>query len=243
MKYDHIQLAYFLQRKNRFVASCRLKENNEVVDVHVKNTGRGKEVLVDGALVALNFSSSTKRKTAYDLIAVKKQNHWYNIDSSAPNEVVFQALLNQTIALPELKGSITLVKREVTYDNSRIDFYFETDQAEKGFIEVKGMTLENENIGAFPDAPTTRGLKHIYELMQAQKQGMHNYVIFVAQFAEIELATIHETMQPELQSAVCRAMKEGVHFLCYASYVSATQLELTKEVPFVLDTPFKDPLK
>ncbi|GMA45769.1 DNA/RNA nuclease SfsA [Tetragenococcus muriaticus] len=243
MEYKQIQLAYFLQRKNRFVACCRLIENNEVVDVHVKNTGRGREVLVSGAIVALNFSSSIKRKTAYDLVAVKKQGYWYNIDSSAPNEIVYQALLNQTIVLPGLKGSIAFIKREATYDNSRIDFYFETEQAEKGFIEVKGMTLENERVGAFPDAPTARGLKHVRELLQSQTQGMQNYVIFVAQFALIEAATIHEDMQPELQRTVRRAIEAGVHFLCYASYVSATQLELTKEVPFVLDIPFKDPLK
>ncbi|GAA3020857.1 DNA/RNA nuclease SfsA [Tetragenococcus solitarius] len=243
MKYEHIQLAYFLQRKNRFVASCRLKETNEIVDVHVKNTGRGKEVLVPEATVALNFLPSSKRKTAYDLVAVKKQDHWYNIDSSAPNEVVFNALLAQTIVLPKLRGRITLVKREVLYGKSRIDFYFETDQGEKGLVEVKGMTLENNRIGAFPDAPTTRGLKHVRELIQAQNKGAHCYVIFVAQFANIDVATIHEAMQPELKETVQTAMTQGVSFLCYACQVSASQLEIVKEVPFDLEAPFIDPLK
>jgi len=243
MKYEHIQLAYFLQRKNRFVASCRLKETNEIVDVHVKNTGRGKEVLVPEATVALNFLPSSKRKTAYDLVAVKKQDHWYNIDSSAPNEVVFKALLAQTIVLPKLRGRITLIKREVLYGKSRIDFYFETDQGEKGLVEVKGMTLENNRIGAFPDAPTTRGLKHVLELMQAQNKGAHCYVIFVAQFANIDVATIHEAMQPELKETVQTAMTQGVSFLCYACQVSASRLEIVKEVPFDLDAPFIDPLK
>ncbi|AYW45308.1 DNA/RNA nuclease SfsA [Tetragenococcus koreensis] len=243
MEYNHIQLAYFLQRKNRFVASCRLKETNEIVDVHVKNTGRGKEVLVPEALVALNFLPSAKRKTAYDLIAVKKQDHWYNIDSSAPNEVVFKALLEQTIDLPGLNGIITFVKREVVYGQSRIDFYFETDKAEKGYVEVKGMTLENERIGAFPDAPTARGLKHVRELIQAQKEGANCYVVFVAQFSDIDVATIHEAMQPELKNTARTAIESGVRFLCYACQVSATQLEIVKEVPFDLDAPFNDPLK
>lgn len=243
MEYNHIQLAYFLQRKNRFVASCRLKETNEIVDAHIKNTGRGKEVLVPEAFVALNFLPSVKRKTAYDLIAVKKQNHWYNIDSSAPNELVFKALLDQTIVLPGLKGAVTLVKREVFYGQSRIDFYFETDKKEKGFVEVKGMTLENNRVGAFPDAPTARGLKHVSELIQAQSKGAHCYVIFVAQFASIDVATIHEAMQPELKVTARLAMTKGVNFLCYACQVSATQLNLTKEVPFDLEASFCDPLK
>jgi len=243
MKYEHIQLAYFLQRKNRFVASCRLKESNKIVDVHVKNTGRGKEVLLPEAVVALNFLPSTKRKTAYDLIAVKKQDHWYNIDSSAPNEVVFNALLNQTIVLPGLKGQVNLIKREVKYGQSRIDFYFETDKKEKGLIEVKGMTLENKRVGAFPDAPTARGLKHVRELIHAQEKGEHCYVVFIAQFASIDVATIHEKMQPELKDTADTAIKKGVQFLCYACYVSATQLEITKEVPFDLETSFCDPLE
>ncbi|MDN6639442.1 MAG: DNA/RNA nuclease SfsA [Tetragenococcus sp.] len=243
MEYKHVQLAYFLQRKNRFVASCRLEKTGEIVDVHVKNTGRGKEVLVSEALVALNFLPNTKRKTAYDLIAVKKQDHWYNIDSSAPNEVIFKSLLEQSIVLPGLKGKITLLKREVAYGQSRIDFYFETDQAETGFVEVKGMTLENKRIGAFPDAPTKRGLKHVRELIQAQKSGAHSYVVFVAQFENIDVATIHEAMQPELKSTARTAMGNGVRFLCYACQVSARQLEIIKEVPFDLDASFSDPLK
>ena len=191
MNYSAVQSAYFLTRDNRFIASCRLKETNEIVTVHVINTGRSKELLLSNALVALEYCPSPKRKTSYDLIAVKKENDWHNIDSQALNQLVADGIKEKKILIPHLKGSIDYLKREVVFQHSTFDFYFETTQGEKGFIEVKGMTLENQKVGAFPDAPRVRGLKHVNELTFAQKEGFHCYVLFVAQFENLEIATIH----------------------------------------------------
>lgn len=241
MEYQNIQLARFIQRDNRFIARCRLIATDEEVIVHVKNTGRGKEVLLPEALVSLEFCDNPKRKTRYDLIAVKKQEQWINIDSQLPNRLAYEGLLDQKIMLPHIKGNIVLLKKEVKYLNSKFDLYFETDQHEKGFIEVKGMTLENNGIGAFPDAPTSRGFKHVSELIEARKEGYVTAVVFIVQFEEIVLATIHEQMQPDLSQKISEAIADGVAILAYNCYVTAKAVYLKKEVPFALDFVFEDP--
>ena len=146
----------------------------------------------------MQYWNSPKRKTNYDLIAVNKGDQWINIDSQVPNRLAYESLLDGTILLPQITGNLTLLKREVTYHRSKFDFYFETDVGEKGFIEIKGMTLENKRVGAFPDAPTSRGLKHVSELIDAKKEGYYAAVLFVVQFEDIDVATIHRAMQPEL---------------------------------------------
>ena len=172
--------------------------SGEEVIVHVKNTGRGKEVLVAGALVTLQYWNSPKRKTNYDLIAVKKGDQWINIDSQVPNRLAYESLLDGTILLlPQITGNLTLLKREVTYHRSKFDFYFETDVGEKGFIEIKADDFGKQTSGCLPDAPTSRGLKHVSELIDAKKEGYYAAVLFVVQFEDIDVATIHRAMQPE----------------------------------------------
>ncbi|WP_159722076.1 DNA/RNA nuclease SfsA [Enterococcus sp. CSURQ0835] len=240
MQYEASQIATFLSRPNRFIAHCVLRDGQEVI-AHVKNTGRGKEVFLPGATVALNYQASPKRKTDYDLVAIKKGALWINIDSQIPNALAAENILSGKIKLPGLAGAITGLKREYTYDRSKFDLYFETERQERGFVEVKGMTLENQLIGAFPDAPTLRGLKHVNELRQAQAEGYKNYLLFIVQFEPITLATINQTMQPTLQTAITKAEQDGVTVLAYNCHVTADSITVKGAVPFVLDYPFNDP--
>lgn len=216
-------------------------ETQEIVTVHVKNTGRGKEVLLPQALVAVSYVPKATRKTAYDLIAVQKAGRWFNIDSQAPNRLVETGLKTGEIGLKGIRGQLKEVRREVVFQHSRFDFYFETDLGEKGFIEVKGMTLENQEIGAFPDAPSLRALKHMQELIQAQQQGYQCFVLFIAQFEKIQTATVHRQMQPELTQAFQQGMNQGVVVQTYSCQVKSNQISLATEVPFDLDYPFVDP--
>lgn len=241
MKYSAIHLAIFIERSNRFIARCRLIDTGEEIVTHVKNTGRSKELLLPSALVAVNHQPSDKRKTAYDLIAVKKGEMWINIDSQIPNALAAEGILAGNIKLPGLKGTINFLKREYTYERSKFDIYFETDQQEKGFVEVKGMTLENHGIGAFPDAPTLRGLKHVEELRLAQTMGYHSYVLFIVQFPTITAATIHRVMQPALYEAMKMAVADGVQVLAYNCEVDQETITIKGAVPFDLEQAFIDP--
>lgn len=239
--YPEVHLARFLSRPNRFIAECELLETGEQVTVHVKNTGRGKEVLVYGAEVALSHQSSQKRKTAYDLVAVKKVEQWFNIDSQVPNALAAQGLLDGTIILPELNGQISFLKREQRYGDSKFDIYIETDTGQKAFVEVKGMTLENEGIGAFPDAPTLRGLKHVKELTQAITEGYQCYVLFIAQFEQVRVATINKAMQPTLAEAILAGEQSGLRVLSYNCRVQPESIQVLKRLPFDLNQPFVQP--
>lgn len=240
MNYPNVVMGTFVARDNRFVARCRLVTGEEVV-VHVKNTGRGKEVLIEGVPVILQYWDNPKRKTKYDLIAVKKQEQWINIDSQIPNRLAYEGMLDGRIQLPHLQGTIVLLRREVKYGQSKFDFYFETDQGETGFVEVKGMTLENERVGAFPDAPTIRGLKHVNELIQAKKIGYYAAVLFMIQFENVDVATIHRQMQPALADAIKEAQSVGVEVIAYNCQVNQGEIQLLSEVPFDLNAPFNDP--
>ncbi|MGM0123710.1 sugar fermentation stimulation protein [Enterococcus sp. AZ194] len=242
MEYANVCLARFLERPNRFIAHCRLETGEEVV-AHVKNTGRGREVFLPEAEVALVHCPSEKRKTAYDLVAVKKGTAWINIDSQIPNALAAEGLLSGEIQLPGLKGTITQLKREVTYQHSKFDIYLESDQNEKVFVEVKGMTLENKKIGAFPDAPTSRGLKHVEELTLAQKEGYQCYVLFIIQFEEVALATIHTEMQPVLFEAIRRGKEDGLQVLAYNCHVTPGEIRVKEKISFQLEYPFEDPNK
>lgn len=242
MLYENVLLARFIERPNRFIAHCRLEESGEEVVVHVKNTGRGKEVLLPEALVSLQHNPSPKRKTAYDLIAVKKEAQWINIDSQIPNALAADGIRSGLIQLPGLLGQITYLKREVTYGDSKFDIYFETDANEKGFVEVKGMTLENQQIGAFPDAPTLRGKKHVLELAVARNAGYRSYLLFIAQFEGVKVATVHRKMQPDFYDAVVAAEEDGVPVLAYNCHVTANEITLKGQVPFEAAHAFVDPV-
>lgn len=202
MIYKQIYKAKFIERPNRFIAHVELNGKKEIV--HVKNTGRCRELLLPGAEVILSYSDSKARKTAYDLIAVYKPGlGLVNIDSHAPNAVVREWLNTQ---------GFDYVKPEFTYGASRIDFYMEKD-GQKYLMEVKGCTLERNGIGYFPDAPTERGVKHIRELVNAVKEGYKVYLAFVIQMEGVNEVLPNIEMHPEFGMAMEEARTEGVKVL------------------------------
>lgn len=239
--YPAVHYAEFIERPNRFIALCKLVDTNELVTVHVKNTGRCKELLVPNALVALSHQPSPKRKTAYDLIAVKKKAAWINIDSQVPNVLAEQGILNGTIHLPALTGEIIQVKREQRFGQSKLDLFVETSTGQQAFVELKGMTLENKTIGAFPDAPSLRALKHIEELIIAMKAGYYTYVIFMIQFEAVTIATVHTEMQPALAAALVRAQQAGVKILAYNCAVTPDTIAIKEPISFKTTQKFDDP--
>ena len=196
MKYREIVEGAFIDRPNRFIAHVDV--NDTVETVHVKNTGRCRELLVPGAAVRLEVSDNPKRKTKYDLVMVHKQGlGWVNMDSQAPNKVVAEWLAT---------GDYDLVKSEYTYGKSRIDFYMEKN-GEKYLLEVKGCTLEVDGIGYFPDAPTERGVKHLHELEQAQQAGYRCAVAFVVQMEGVTEVRPNISTQPEFGTALAEASR------------------------------------
>lgn len=220
MKYDNIVEGIFIERVNRFIA--RVKINNNEVLVHVRNTGRCKELFIYGTRIFLEKSSNPNRKTAYSLVSIYKNDMLINIDSQIPNAVVFEGIMNGKIE--ELKDIITL-KREVTYGSSRFDLYYETS-THKGFIEVKGVTLEHDGIAMFPDAPTERGRKHVLELVQASTAGYVNYLFFL-----IQMKGIH-TFKPNYETdllfamALKSAQQSGVTVILFDSIIDRKTISL-----------------
>ncbi len=205
MKYTNITKAKFISRPNRFIAEVDIDGHTETV--HVKNTGRCKELLIPGCEVWLDAPGTPGRKTKYDLVAVKKSNGLLiNIDSQAPNKVVKEWLANK---------DYDKVTPEYTYGNSRIDFYMERGK-DKYLMEVKGCTLEVDGIGYFPDAPTERGVKHLRELAKAAKEGYHAILAFVIQMDGITEVRPNIDTHAEFGLALEEAKAAGVEvwFLC-----------------------------
>lgn len=214
MKYLKTLQAKFIDRPNRFIAHVDL--NGIVETVHVKNTGRCKELLIKGVTVILEESDNESRKTKYDLIAVYKENFGLiNIDSQAPNKVAKEWL--------EIKD-YTYIKPEYTYGNSRIDFYMEKDDR-KYLMEVKGCTLERDGIGYFPDAPTERGVKHIYELIKAKEDGYEVSLAFVIQMEGVNEVLPNIETHPEFGVAIDDAKKAGVNIVFIKCRVYENRLE------------------
>ncbi|AFM39879.1 sugar fermentation stimulation protein [Desulfosporosinus acidiphilus SJ4] len=213
MKYTSIKTAEFISRPNRFTAHVIVDNHEEIV--HVKNTGRCREILQTGTTVILQESKNEKRKTKYSIIAAYKEDVLINIDSLVPNMVVYQAIKEKKI---EHIHDVTKLSREVVYGNSRFDLYFEAND-KRGFIEVKGVTLENEGVALFPDAPTQRGCKHIYEMMNAVKEGYAGYIFFLIQLKGVKYFTPHEIRDPEFTKALRLAIANGVTVLAYDSLV------------------------
>ena len=222
MKYKNIRQGIFLSRPNRFIAYVEL--DGEVVKCHVKNTGRCKELLIEGVTVFLEEHDNPNRKTKYSLIGVKKGDILINMDSQAPNKVVEEWLKEGG-----LYANPSLVKREKTYGNSRFDFYVEAGE-KRCFIEVKGVTLEEEQIAKFPDAPTERGIKHIKELCDCRKDGYEAYIIFVIQLKGIVKFEPNIQTQPEFQQALMKAKREGVHILAYDCFVTQAELWIDQKI-------------
>lgn len=213
MKYTNIKKATFLNRPNRFIAEVDIYGQKEIV--HVKNTGRCKELLIPGCEVWLTSPGTPGRKTKYDLVAVQKSNGiLFNIDSQAPNKVVKEWLLTQ---------DYDRVIPEYTYGDSRIDFYMEKG-AERYLMEVKGCTLEIDGIGYFPDAPTERGVKHIRELIKAKKAGYHAILAFVIQMNGVNEVRANMETHPEFGEALEEARKAGVEVLFLKCHVAADEL-------------------
>lgn len=199
MKYRNIILGKFIDRPNRFIAHVDI--DGCVKTVHVKNTGRCKELLLPEARVVLEKSDNPNRKTAYDLIAVYKEKlGWVNIDSQAPNKVAGEWL--------ETRG-FDYVKPECKYGDSRIDFYMEKGN-DKYLMEVKGCTLEIDGQGYFPDAPTTRGVRHIYELINAVKEGYKAVLLFVIQMEKVESVLPYAITDKAFEKAYNEAKENGV---------------------------------
>ena len=181
MTYDNIEEARFESRPNRFIAYVSVEGKQE--KVHVKNTGRCRELLTENAAVFLNKSKNPKRSTCYDLVAVQKGSRLINMDSQAPNKTV-QEWLEKGGLFPDTVS----VRPETTWHNSRFDFYVETAE-DKIFIEVKGVTLEQEDVVLFPDAPSQRAVKHVTELAEAVREGYKAFVIFVVQMENVKYFT------------------------------------------------------
>ncbi|MGI6081004.1 MAG: DNA/RNA nuclease SfsA [Candidatus Avilachnospira sp.] len=218
MNYSNIVRAEFVSRPNRFIAYVDIEGKRE--KVHVKNTGRCRELLIPGVEVILEHSDNPERKTAYDLIAVYKEGlGLINIDSQAPNRVVGEWLAE--------KG-IELIKPEYTYGSSRIDFYME-EEGKRILMEVKGCTLEREKIGYFPDAPTERGVKHLNELKRAAKEGYLAYVAFVIQMEGIREVRPNIETHAAFGEALREAKEAGVHEILLPCTVREDRLEIDEK--------------
>lgn len=217
MKYENIKKARFINRPNRFIANIEVDGKEQVC--HVKNTGRCKELLTENAEIFVEeFDKNAKRKTKYDLISVYKNSKLINMDSQVPNKVVREWLQNGN-----LFDNITLIKPEYKYNNSRFDFYVEADQ-KKILIEVKGVTLEQDGVVMFPDAPTARGIKHIQELCEAATKGYQTYLIFVIQMEGAKYFTPNIKTHPEFGEALQNAKKSGVKIIAFDCKVSQNEI-------------------
>lgn len=228
MNYENCVNGRFIRRVNRFIAEIEI--HGAVENVHVKNTGRMKELFLPGAEVGCAYIDSPKRKTKYDLISVKKGEVWFNVDSQVPNQVVFEGIREgEVLELP----TFDLLKREHCYTDSRIDIYGEKGP-EKYLIEVKGVTYENEKTAKFPDAPTLRGVKHLHSLIRAVKEGYRSYAFFLLQFTGADYFTPQDERDPLFGETLRLAAKEGVGILVYDSIVKGGSIEIKGKVPFKL---------
>lgn len=229
MKYNKIIPAKFIERPNRFIAYVEIA--GQKTKVHVKNTGRCRELLQDHAQVYLEKSDNPDRATAYDLVAVDKAGRLVNMDSNAPNKVV-----GEWLSYGGLYQDVSLVRPETVFGNSRFDFYVESASGRKAFIEVKGVTLETDNVAAFPDAPSERAVKHVEELMEAHTQGYEAYLIFVVQMKGVGHVEPNWQTQPAFGEALKKARSAGVKLLAYDCIVEKDSLQIDTKIPVILDS-------
>lgn len=222
MIYNNIRKGKFIDRPNRFIANIEIGGTPEVC--HVKNTGRCRELFTEGAMVFVQEFDSESRKTKYDLISVIKDKRHINVDSQIPNRV-----FHEWIRKGNLFDHITLIKPEARYKNSRFDFYIETEK-DRIFVEVKGVTLEENNIVMFPDAPTDRGIKHINELMACRQEGYKAYIVFVIQMKSVDYFIPNAKTHEEFASALKIAGAKGVNILAFDCRVDENSIEISEEV-------------
>lgn len=227
MKYENMKKATFLSRPNRFVANCLL--DGEEVVVHVKNTGRCKELLVPGTDVWLQHMPGEKRSTAYDLISVRKGERIINMDAVAPNEAFAEYVRGG-----HFQQDWTLVKRECTHGDSRFDLYLEAP-GRKAFVEVKGVTLETEGIVRFPDAPTERGIKHLHGLMRCVEEGYEAYAVFIIQMEKVKFFEANRATHAAFADALAQASRAGVKVLAFDCRVSPDTMAVNQPVKVRLD--------
>lgn len=225
MKYSDTVGGIFLSRPNRFIAEVSI--DGEIKTVHVKNTGRCRELLVRGARVILERApAGAKRKTGYDIIAVYKGELLINMDSLSPNKAVMEFI-------PELFGNVSLIRPEKVHGDSRFDFYIEAGER-RIFMEVKGVTLEENGVCRFPDAPTERGVKHLNGLAEAVSEGFEAYVFFVVQMCRAEFFTPNTDTDPEFAEALKRAVRRGVKVLCFTCEVTPDSMTINKPCKVML---------
>lgn len=226
MRYGKVVQGRFLSRPNRFIALVEI--NGAETVCHVKNTGRCRELLRPGAAVYLERSENPARRTAFDLIAVDKDGLLVNMDAQAPNQV-FAEWAKAGHFVPGL----TLLRPETTWGNSRFDFYWEAGNR-RGFVEVKGCTLEEDGHCRFPDAPTTRGVRHLQELEASLQEGYEAAVCFVIQMAGMKDFAPNDATHPEFGAALRQAAAAGVQVLALECTVTPDTLTMAQPVPVVL---------
>lgn len=225
MRYQAVKKGRFLARPNRFIAHVEVDGHTEVC--HVKNTGRCRELLLPGVPVYLEHSANPARKTKYDLIAVEKGDLLINMDAQAPNAAAGEWLLGGGL------GPIENLRPETVHGDSRFDFSF-TRGGKQCFLEVKGVTLEEDGVCAFPDAPTQRGAKHLRGLAEAAEQGYGAYVLFVIQMEGVRSLHPNEATDPEFARALRQAAQAGVEVLARSCAVTPQSMTITKPVPVEL---------
>ena len=229
MKYNNILKAEFRDRPNRFIAHVEL--HGHIETVHVKNTGRCRELLVPGCQVMLEESGNPARKTRYDLVSVCKNGRWINMDSQAPNQAAAEWVQGGGLFPEEVT-----VYRERKYGNSRFDLFVESPER-KAFIEVKGVTLEEDNIAMFPDAPTERGVKHVEELINCMQDGYEAYLLLVIQMKGIQLFRPNWDTHHKFGEVLVNAQKAGVKILAYDCLIGDDFMEIQDPVPLDLKEP------
>ncbi|MEA4934325.1 MAG: DNA/RNA nuclease SfsA [Lawsonibacter sp.] len=251
MNYPNISSGIFLARPNRFLAYVEAAGERRVC--HVKNTGRCRELLVPGCRAYLVERDNPARKTRYDLVAVEKETErgplLVNLDSQAPNQV-----FGEWAAAGGFRSGLTLLRPETAYGNSRFDFYWEAqpkpvtassqanpmgisgseDARERGFVEVKGVTLEENGVARFPDAPTLRGVKHLEELIIAQNAGYRAAICFIVQMEGMKVLEPNDATHPQFGEALRRAARAGVSVLVMECHVTPDSLSVTKSLPIRL---------
>lgn len=223
MRYKETEKAVFLKRPNRFIAEVEIQGKRETV--HVKNTGRCKELLIPGTEVILEKSGNPNRKTKYDLICVNKQGRLINMDSQIPNKAAEEWIRKGGLFPEEVS-----IRPEKKYGNSRFDLYVES-LVRRAFVEVKGVTLEEDNVVRFPDAPTVRGIKHVEELIHCMEEGYEAYLLLVIQMKGVKKFMPNWDTQPEFGQALIKAEKAGVKIIARDCLVTEDTIEIQEEVP------------
>lgn len=223
MQYKNIIQAEFISRPNRFVAYAKI--DGETAICHVKNTGRCRELLLPKTKVWLEKSDNVNRKTMYDLVAVEKNKQVINIDSQAPNKV-----FGEWAAKGGLVNNLEVLKAEQKWGNSRFDYYWQSKTGEKGFVEIKGVTLEVDGGAFFPDAPTERGVKHIKELIACKQAGYQAMICFVIQMKQVQFFSPNKITHPEFAQVIQEAARAGVKIAAKNCLVTSSSLEIGQDV-------------